>query len=76
MVFVTGDKHGSLIKVVDFVQRFNLDKNDNIIVLGDMGICWRKDKKDLKYNTELWTTRGNGVKLYFIDGNQIIFKGE
>lgn len=69
MTFITGDKHGDLTKIIDFIQRFELNENDNIIVLGDMGICWRKDKKDLKYNTELWAARGNGVKLYFIDGN-------
>lgn len=74
MVFVTGDKHGDLTEIIDFIQRFELNKNDSIIVLGDMGICWRKDKKDLKYNVDLWTARGNGVKLYFIDGNHESFR--
>jgi UDP-2,3-diacylglucosamine pyrophosphatase LpxH len=74
MVFVTGDKHGDLTEIIDFVQRFELNKDDSIIVLGDMGMCWRKDKKDLKYNVDLWTVRGNGVKLYFIDGNHENFR--
>lgn len=74
MVFVTGDKHGDLTEIINFVQKFELNKNDSIIVLGDMGVCWRKDKKDLKYNVDLWAARGNGVKLYFIDGNHENFR--
>ena len=67
--FLKGDIHGNLFEVIDFINRFNLGKNDNIIILGDCGIAWRKDKKDLVQNIKLWNECGNGVKLYFIDGN-------
>ena len=67
--FLKGDIHGNLFEVIDFIDRFNLGKNDNIIILGDCGIAWRKDKKDLAQNIKLWNECGNGVKLYFIDGN-------
>lgn len=67
--FLKGDIHGNLFEVIDFINRFNLGKNDNIIILGDCGIAWRKDKKDLDQNIKLWNECGNGVKLYFIDGN-------
>ncbi len=67
--FLKGDIHGNLFEVIDFINRFNLGKNDNIIILGDCGIAWRKDKKDLAQNIQLWNECGNGVKLYFIDGN-------
>ena len=67
--FLKGDIHGNLFEVIDFINRFNLGKNDNIIILGDCGIAWRKDKKDLAQNIKLWNECGNGVKLYFIDGN-------
>lgn len=45
--FLKGDIHGNLFEIIDFINRFNLGKNDNIIILGDCGIAWRKDKKDL-----------------------------
>ena len=67
--FLKGDIHGNLFEIIDFIDRFNLGKNDNIIILGDCGIAWRKDKKDLAQNIKLWNECGNGVKLYFIDGN-------
>ena len=67
--FLKGDIHGNLFEIIDFINRFNLGKNDNIIILGDCGIAWRKDKKDLDQNIKLWNECGNGVKLYFIDGN-------
>lgn len=67
--FLKGDIHGNLFEVIDFINRFNLGKNDNIIILGDCGIAWRKDKKDLAQNIKFWNECGNGVKLYFIDGN-------
>ena len=67
--FLKGDIHGNLFEIIDFINRFNLGKNDNIIILGDCGIAWRKDTKDLAQNIKLWNECGNGVKLYFIDGN-------
>lgn len=67
--FLKGDIHGNLFEIIDFINRFNLGKNDNIIILGDCGIAWRKDRKDLNQNIKLWNECGNGVKLYFIDGN-------
>ena len=67
--FLKGDIHGNLFEIIDFIDRFNLGKNDNIIILGDCGIAWRKDKKDLDQNIKLWNECGKGVKLYFIDGN-------
>lgn len=67
--FITGDKHGDLTEILNFIKKMKLSENDNIIVLGDMGLLWRKDKKDFNYNINLWNMESNGVKLYFIDGN-------
>lgn len=67
--FLKGDIHGNLFEIIDFINRFNLGKNDNIIILGDCGIAWRKDRKDLDQNIKLWDKCSNGVKLYFLDGN-------
>ena len=67
--FVTGDTHGDLTKIIDFIQRFELKLGDNIIVLGDFGIFWRKDEKDAKYWMQFYEENCNGVHLYWIDGN-------
>lgn len=67
-IFVTGDCHGVLSRIYNWVDRFDMNKdNVHIIIAGDAGICWRKDKKDMiaaikkqeQYNFHLW----------FIDGN-------
>ena len=67
-IFVTGDCHGVLSRIYNWVERFDMNKdNVHIIIAGDAGICWRKDKKDMiaaikkqeQYNFHLW----------FIDGN-------
>ena len=67
--FLKGDIHGNLFEVIEFINRFELGENDNIIILGDCGIAWRKDRKDLDQNIKLWNEYSNGVKLYFLDGN-------
>ena len=63
--FLKGDIHGNLFEVIEFINRFELGENDNIIILGDCGIAWRKDRKDLDQNIKLWNKCSNGVKLYF-----------
>lgn len=67
--YCKGDIHGNLYELLDFINRFGLHEGDNIIVLGDCGIAWRKDRKDLDQNIKLWNEYGNGVKLFFLDGN-------
>ena len=67
--FLKGDIHGNLFEIIEFINRFDLGENDNIIILGDCGIAWRKDRKDLDQNIKLWNECSNGVKLYFLDGN-------
>jgi len=68
--FITGDKHQDYQDIDDFLTRFpELDTEDTtILVLGDMGLCWRKDKKDAKYLTKLYEEKYK-ANLWFIDGN-------
>lgn len=68
-VFLTGDTHGDLTKIIDFIKRFDLKSRDNIIILGDFGIFWRKDKKDSEYWINYYEENCNDVDLYWIDGN-------
>lgn len=67
--FVTGDKHGDLLPILQFIWRFDLGEESRIIVCGDMGICWRKDKKDFEAQVFNYERNCNGVHLYWIDGN-------
>lgn len=68
-VFITGDTHSDLTKVIDFIHKFDLTLGDSIIVLGDFGIFWRKDGKDSAYWIDLYEKECNGVHLYWLDGN-------
>lgn len=72
-VYVTGDKHQryeGLLTKADFLK---LNENDVVIVLGDMGLFWRRDKRDansfIKYFEENYK-----FNLYFVDGNHENFK--
>ena len=67
--FITGDLHGALHSITNFIQEHNLGKESNIIVLGDMGIAWRKDLVDYNFKITRYEERCNGVHLYWLDGN-------
>ena len=67
-VFLTGDKHGDFFDIINFINDYNLGENDYIIVLGDMGLFWRKDKKDAEIFINLYEDSYK-VNLMFIDGN-------
>ena len=69
--FITGDTHGDLSRIFNFVERFELKENINFLILGDAGVVWRKDKKDL-LNTikelDAFNQKYN-LNIYFIPGN-------
>ena len=46
-VYVRGDIHGKFDEILSFRDKMQLNKQDSIIILGDAGICWRNDKKDI-----------------------------
>ena len=73
-MFITGDIHGDIQRLIYFIQRMELGENDGITVLGDAGLFWRKDKKDLEANIFNWEHTCNGVHLFFLDGNHENFK--
>lgn len=50
-----------------------LTEEDYIIVLGDMGLFWRNDKKDAENFIKKFEEKYN-FNLYFIDGNHENFK--
>ena len=67
--FVTGDCHGEFARLWRFIKKFNLGVGDNIIVCGDMGLYWNKDKRDAEFWAKQYEENCNGVHLWWIDGN-------
>lgn len=67
-IFLKGDVHGNFRPIIDFIEKFKLDQADWIIVLGDMGLFWRKDKADADAFIEYYEDNYI-VNLMFIDGN-------
>ena len=67
-VYVKGDVHGYLDEIINFIDRFQLNETDTIIVLGDMGLYW--DKKG-KYAENFIKNYEQDYKtnIIWIDGN-------
>lgn len=70
-VFLVGDIHGELERLTNFIDRFELDKekDNTIIVLGDMGLYWRKDKRDADAFLKFYESYHYKTHIFFIDGN-------
>ena len=52
MVYYTGDIHGSTLEIVTFCARFQLIKDDAIIILGDVGANYFGDERDVAFKAE------------------------
>lgn len=72
-VFLKGDCHGRFDEIVDFIETYSLDEGDYIIVVGDMALFWRNDRKDADYFINFYEENYK-VNLWFIDGNHENFK--
>lgn len=68
MIYIFGDIHGRLevSKVVNYMKNISYSKDDIIILLGDVGVCWDDSWRDQEVIDKLQTI--NCLKL-FIDGN-------
>ncbi|MBE6828420.1 MAG: metallophosphoesterase [Ruminococcaceae bacterium] len=53
MVYFTGDIHGSPSKIKNFCKRYNLRKEDIVIILGDVGANYSGDFRDDHMKSEL-----------------------
>lgn len=67
-VYVTGDKHQNYYDLFKFADKMELNENDYIIVLGDMGLFWRYDRTDALEFINYFEQTYN-FNLYFLDGN-------
>lgn len=69
MVFISGDTHGNFEKIYNFARKMKLSIDDSIIILGDMGLCWRKNMQDFYYNIQLWENFEYKCNLFWLEGN-------
>lgn len=53
MIFVTGDTHRDFNRIFDFNEKISLTENDIMIILGDVGINYFGDKRDIKFKEML-----------------------
>ena len=67
MIYYTGDIHGNVLPIQNFIRRFNLTEKDTIVILGDVGLNYygntlgeRRNKYRLNYM---------GVNIFCIHGN-------
>lgn len=67
-VYITGDCHGDFRKIYQFAETMKLTEGDAIIVLGDMGLLWRQDRRDANIFIKDFEDRWK-FNLYFVDGN-------
>lgn len=75
MIYITGDTHGDMRRIVNFCKKNNLTREDVIIILGDAGInFYERDfpngrARDNKKKEEL---AGLHTKIFCIHGNHEI----
>lgn len=68
MWLCTGDCHQDYAKLFTLAERVDLTYDDYIIILGDMGLFWRKDRSDSNLLIEKLEEMVK-CNIWFIDGN-------
>ena len=48
MYYITGDTHGNFDRITYFQNKMQLSENDVLIILGDVGLNYYKNQKDIK----------------------------
>lgn len=69
MIYITGDTHGDFRRLSNKNQKKNeihIGMGDYVIICGDMGLCWAKDK-EFEWNCE-WFAQTKFTTL-FVPGN-------
>lgn len=46
MIYITGDIHGDPRPIVGFAEKMKIDKDDTVIILGDVGLNYYRKKRD------------------------------
>ena len=66
-LYVTGDKHARMSELINFINRFELNENDAIVVCGDMGLYF----DDMEWTNSFLNYYENHYKtmIYWVPGN-------
>lgn len=68
-VYITGDIHGRLERLMDFIDRFDINDEDHaIIVLGDFGILWERNSYAANFKIKTYEDKYK-CHIFWIDGN-------
>ena len=66
MIYITGDTHGRFDRIFDFCKHYKTNIEDVMIILGDAGINYYRDKRDRKLKEALAKLP---ITLFCIHGN-------
>lgn len=66
MIYITGDTHGDMSRIVQFCKRMDTSKEDILIILGDVGINYYGNSKDIGIKREMSNLP---ITLFCIHGN-------
>lgn len=66
MIFITGDTHGDFSRVYSLFHKYDVCRNDILIILGDAGINYYGGKKDKRLKEQL---RDLPITIFAIHGN-------
>lgn len=71
MIYVTGDCHGKFEKLSEesFPEQRSMDKKDFVIITGDFGGVWSKDREDEAEKQKLDFLEARPFTTLFVDGN-------
>lgn len=84
MVYLTGDTHGNFFRIMDFCINQETSLNDTLVILGDAGINYYKNKKDVALKklishlpiTLLCVHGNHELRPYEIEGySEEVYKG-
>lgn len=67
--YVTGDTHGQFDRIAEFCERFNTTQRDVLIILGDAGINYYRNRRDIRIKEYLSRLP---ITLFCIHGNHEI----
>ena len=66
MIYITGDTHGDMNRIVRFCERMETSQEDIMIILGDVGLNYYGDSRDRRNKEKVANLP---ITLFCIHGN-------
>lgn len=66
MIYITGDTHGDMNRIVRFFERMETSQEDIMIILGDVGLNYYGDSRDRRNKEKVANLP---ITLFCIHGN-------